>query len=432
WSAPAARALAQFDQLDATRRQNEELHTQLGEQRRRTAQQNRELTHARRQVTTLTSRTKALTRRAERAERRRAVRAMDTLGDLARTVLRRGGPTSSTNLPTTAGAPAGAPAGSPAGSPAGAPAEPAPDRPLLSVLIPVYNVAAYLEECLTSVVNQTLKDLQIILIDDGSTDASAEIAARFAAQDERIQLIHQEHRGLGAVRNRGVRLARGAYLTFLDSDDTLPRGALRALVDSLEHSGADLAIGGIARIQPDGSYRTTQWVRDLHDRDRHTSVAEEPALLRDYFTWNKVYRTDFFTRHGFRFREGVLFEDQPVITEILYRATAIDVLAQTTYHYRIRPDDSALTGTMDTVANIHARHQALTLTEQLLDELAVADKIRQAWLWTLAEYHIPAYLKLTAQGGAEQYAAVREMMGDFLTTDLVADLPGVSAAHRVL
>src|SRR5699024_3182846 len=211
------------------------------EQRRRTAQQNRELTHARRQVTTLTSRTKALTRRAERAERRRAVRAMDTLGDLARTVLRRGGPTSSTNLPTTAGAPAGAPAG----SPAGAPAEPAQDRPLLSVLIPVYNVAAYLEECLTSVVNQTLKDLQIILIDDGSTDASAEIAARFAAQDERIQLIHQENRGLGAVRNRGVRLARGAYLTFLDSDDTLPRDALRALVDSLEHSGADLAIGGI-------------------------------------------------------------------------------------------------------------------------------------------------------------------------------------------
>src|SRR5699024_8209341 len=338
WSAPAARALAQFDQLDATRRQNEELHTQLGEQRRRTAQQNRELTHARRQVTTLTSRTKALTRRAERAERRRAVRAMDTLGDLARTVLRRGGPTSSTNLPTTAGAPAGAPAGSPAGSPAGAPAEPAQDRPLLSVLIPVYNVAAYLEECLTSVVNQTLKDLQIILIDDGSTDASAEIAARFAAQDERIQLIHQENRGLGAVRNRGVRLARGAYLTFLDSDDTLPRDALRALVDSLEHSGADLAIGGIARIQPDGSYRTTQWVRDLHDRDRHTSVAEEPALLRDYFTWNKVYRTDFFTQHGFRFREGVLFEDQPVITEILCRATAIDVIARTTYHYRIRAD----------------------------------------------------------------------------------------------
>src|SRR5699024_9920512 len=185
WSAPAARALAQFDQLDATRRQNEELHTQLGEQRRRTAQQNRELTHARRQVTTLTSRTKALTRRAERAERRRAVRAMDTLGDLARTVLRRGGPTSSTNLPTTAGAPAGAPAGSPAGSPAGAPAEPAQDRPLLSVLIPVYNVAAYLEECLTSVVNQTLKDLQIILIDDGSTDASrseehtSELQSRF-------------------------------------------------------------------------------------------------------------------------------------------------------------------------------------------------------------------------------------------------------------
>src|SRR5699024_4740529 len=217
------------------------------------------------------------------------------------------GPTAATGVPASAGTPSGPPA----------------RRPLLSVLIPVYNVADFLEECLTSVVNQTLRDLQILLIDDGSTDASAEIAARFAALDERIQLIRQENRGLGAVRNRGVSLARGKYLTFLDSDDTLPRGGLRALVDSLERSGADLAIGGIARIQPDGTYRTAQWVRDLHTRDRRSNLAEEPVLLRDYFTWNKVYRTDFFTRHGFRFREGVLFEDQPVITEILYRATAI-------------------------------------------------------------------------------------------------------------
>src|SRR5699024_6268257 len=140
-------------------------------------------------------------------------------------------------------------------------------------------VADYLEECLASVLAQTLRDLQIILIDDGSTDTSAEIAARFAAQDDRIQLIHQDNRGLGAVRNHGVSLARGTDLTFLDSDDTLPRGALRALVDRLETSGADLAIGGIARILPDGSYRTAQWVRDLHSRDRHTTLAEEPALL---------------------------------------------------------------------------------------------------------------------------------------------------------
>lgn len=445
WSAPAARALAQFDQLDATRGQIEELHTQLAEQRRRTAQHKTELTDARRQVAALTARTKALTRRAERAERRRAVRAMDTLGGIARTVLRRGGPRSTgkeaTGTPGGSAGPTGATGLGGATGPtpstsvptsAGTPSDPSAKRPLLSVLIPVYNVADYLEECLSSVVNQTLKDLQIILIDDGSTDASAQIAARFAAQDERIQLIHQENRGLGAVRNRGVSLARGEYLTFLDSDDTLPRDGLRALVDSLEHSGADLAIGGIARIQPDGSYRTTQWVRDLHDRDRHTSVAEEPALLRDYFTWNKVYRTDFFTQHGFRFREGVLFEDQPVITEILCRAAAIDVLAQTTYHYRIRPDDSALTGNMGSTENIHTRHQALTLTKELLDKLRVQEPIRQAWLWTLAESHLPAYLKLTAQGSAEQYTAVREMVGDFLTTDLIANLPGVNAAHRVL
>src|SRR5699024_5152549 len=151
----------------------EELHTQLAEQRRRTAQHKTELTDARRQVAALTARTKALTRRAERAERRRAVRAMDTLGGIARTVLRRGGPRSTgkeaTGTPAGRAGPTGATGLGGATGPtpttivptsAGTPSDPSAKRPLLSVLIPVYNVADYLEECLSSVVNQTLKDLQ--------------------------------------------------------------------------------------------------------------------------------------------------------------------------------------------------------------------------------------------------------------------------------
>lgn len=304
--------------------------------------------------------------------------------------------------------------------------------PSLSVIIPVYNVEQYLARCLDSVLRQKHTDFEVILIDDASTDSSAAIAQTYADADRRIRFYRQENRGLGAVRNRGLTLAAGTYVMFVDSDDVIQRGSFQALTGSLKKSGSDVAVGGVERILPDGRGHTPEWVRDLHDRDRRVELADMPSLLRDFYTWNKAYRRAFFVKHGFQFRE-TLFEDQPLITELLISAKSIDVLAQTTYKWRIREDDSSLTGNMYSLPDIISRHKAVNLTAAALTRFGVAPAITHAWWWTLVEYHCPAYIKATAElPQAREYKAVVDMIAGIITADDVRQLDGVSAANRTL
>src|SRR3954447_22785622 len=115
-----------------------------------------------------------------------------------------------------------------------APDVPAPARPpVLSVVVPVYNVAPYLVDCLDSLLAQTLTNLEVIAVDDGSTDGCPEILAGYAARDPRVRILTQPNAGQGAARNRGVASARGELLTFVDSDDVVPRRALKAMVRTL-------------------------------------------------------------------------------------------------------------------------------------------------------------------------------------------------------
>ena len=110
----------------------------------------------------------------------------------------------------------------------------------ISVIIPVYNVAEFLPQCLDSVVSQDYRNLQILLVDDGSTDGSGEICDRYAAAEARIQVIHQPNQGAGAAKNAGLRAAGGTYLSFVDSDDFLEPGAYRQMVKTLEETRADI------------------------------------------------------------------------------------------------------------------------------------------------------------------------------------------------
>ena len=109
----------------------------------------------------------------------------------------------------------------------------------ISVIVPVYNVAAYLPQCLKSILNQDYEDLQVLLIDDGSTDDSGAICDQFSAQDSRIQVIHQKNGGAAAAKNAGLRAATGKYLSFVDSDDYLEPGVYGFLVKTLEETRAD-------------------------------------------------------------------------------------------------------------------------------------------------------------------------------------------------
>ncbi|MDH6144966.1 MULTISPECIES: glycosyltransferase family 2 protein [Kitasatospora] len=210
--------------------------------------------------------------------------------------------------------------------------------PRLSVVVPVYNVERYLEECLDSIAAQTFADFECVMVDDGSTDSSAAIAEAYAAKDARFRLVRQQNKGLGAARNTGWRnLAEGTeYLTFVDSDDTLPPHAYQLMISTLDETGSDFACGNVLRFRSVGYYQSGAHVKPFRETRLKTHVTELPALVTDRTAWNKVYRRSFFDGAGILYPEGILYEDAPVSVPHHYLAESVDVLSDHIYHWRER------------------------------------------------------------------------------------------------
>jgi CDP-glycerol glycerophosphotransferase len=206
----------------------------------------------------------------------------------------------------------------------------------VSIVVPVYNVEAYLRECLDSVAAQSFADLEVILVDDGSTDASAAIAEEFAARDARFRVVTQPNGGLGNARNNGAAVATGEFLNFLDSDDVLPRHAIRMMVRSLDRTGSDFATGNVHRFNR-GDTSPAPFVARAFVRNRPaTHITKFRGLLVDRIAPNKLFRRAFWDKHGFRFPEGVTHEDIPVILPAHFLAKSVDVIADPVYLYRLR------------------------------------------------------------------------------------------------
>ena len=215
-------------------------------------------------------------------------------------------------------------------------------RPLVSVVVPAYGVEQWLPECLASLVAQTHRRWEAVVVDDGSPDRSGEIAEEWATSDPRIRVVHTPNAGLGAARNEGLRHVRGDLLAFLDSDDVLPPTAYADLVAALTSSGSDFATGSVLRWEDDG-LREPPWMRRLHaDPLAGARVEQRPEILGDVFAWNKLFRRSFWEAAGLSWPEGVRYEDQPTTTRAFLAGT-FDVLPDVVYHWRIRTDGTSIT-----------------------------------------------------------------------------------------
>ncbi|GAA4958634.1 glycosyltransferase [Actinoplanes utahensis] len=209
--------------------------------------------------------------------------------------------------------------------------------PILSVIVPMFNVEPYLSACLASLTGQRLADLEIVVVDDGSTDGSRAIADRFARRDRRVRVLEQANAGLSAARNTGVPPARGRYLAFCDSDDIVPADGYAALVGSLEASGSDMASGDVRRFDSTGTLPFRWYGETFASRAVSTHIRRRPALVRDRMIWNKVFRRSFWDAEGLAFTLPV-FEDAPVTIRAHIAASAVDVLTDVVYRWRVRDD----------------------------------------------------------------------------------------------
>jgi CDP-glycerol glycerophosphotransferase len=209
-------------------------------------------------------------------------------------------------------------------------------------VVPAYNVRDYLADCLASILAQSHAELEVVVVDDGSTDDTGALADRIAGDDRRVRVVHQANAGLGAARNEGTRLATGDYLAFADSDDLVVEDAYARLVGALEESGSDLAIGAVERFDDDRTFMTPL-MKENHQRTTHgVRLDDAPLMLADVFAWNKVYRRSFWDAHDLSFPADVRYEDQPTLTRALVAASRFDVLAEPVYRWRIRSDGSSI------------------------------------------------------------------------------------------
>lgn len=237
-----------------------------------------------------------------------------------------------------------------------------PDAPALSLVIPVYNVAKYLDACLRSVVSQGFDDIEVILVDDGSTDGSRDICDDWVARDPRFQLIVSEHRGPGAARNLGIDAARGKYLSFLDSDDITPVGAFRRMYDTLEQTGSSLVSGSFERLLTSGT-RPVNYISGVYDRELlKTNVHNHPQLVKDGMCWNKMWRLSFLRQAAVRFPEDILYEDIATVIPAYFQAESIDILSDTVGLWRIREGerDSITQSRAKDVKQFHDRISAVS------------------------------------------------------------------------
>ena len=208
--------------------------------------------------------------------------------------------------------------------------------PAISVVVPVYEVERYVEACLRSIADQTFADLEVIVVDDGTTDRSADLARAFAERDGRFRVVSQANRGLGAARNAGLDLATGDMVMFVDSDDVLPPAALARLHATLVNSGSDFATGNVHRFDGAAS-RQAPWLKKAFVRGRtRTHVTRLPWLISDRTAWNKLWRRDFLERHALHFAEGMFHEDIPMVIPAHYLARSVDVVKEPIYLWRER------------------------------------------------------------------------------------------------
>lgn len=211
---------------------------------------------------------------------------------------------------------------------------------LVSIIVPVYNTREYLEQCVTSLLSQTYGNIQIILVDDGSTDGSDSICDAFVARDSRIQVIHQKNQGVSAARNRGLEKAQGEWVVFVDSDDFLPNTSLESLINS----NADLAIGGITELDESGNYLETQPhfpFQVLTQKHALEMMFDESLWGYQGYLWNKSYRLQIIRQYGIRFDPSVKYnEDRLFIVEYLLCCATIVIIPKTVYFYRKRAESA--------------------------------------------------------------------------------------------
>lgn len=224
----------------------------------------------------------------------------------------------------------------------------------ISIIVPIYNAEKYLNKCLDSLINQTKKELEFILINDGSTDTSEEIIKNY--KDNRIKYFKNKNQGIGKTRNFGISKAQGKYLMFLDSDDYLALDACEKLYDKAEKEKLDIVMNDFIKIFDDGR---KEYIKQPNFKN--SSLKNNPNIISENLSpWAKLYSTKLIKENNIKFVEDLKYEDAPFVIEALDKANNIGKINEALNYYVI-----------------HGNSETTVLDKRVFDILKIVDIIRK-------------------------------------------------------
>lgn len=232
---------------------------------------------------------------------------------------------------------------------------------MISVIVPVYNVERYLRECVDSILNQTYEDFEVLLVDDGSTDGSGNICDEYASKDKRVRVIHKPNGGVSSARNIGLDNARGAWLTFCDSDDFVGPDYILNLIGGVERPEIDLVFN-YAVVQSNGVAIPEKYPEKTISVNNLDDLFLNNDLIWHTSTWSKLFNKQIIADAGLRYCEDVhIGEDAIFLFSYLLNCREIKVVCTCDYHYIIRNDQS-LTRRLNTFKSENKGYEAINKT----------------------------------------------------------------------
>lgn len=206
---------------------------------------------------------------------------------------------------------------------------------LVSIVVPIYNVEKYVQACIDSLIAQSYANIEILLIDDGSTDHSGDLCDKAATQDTRIVVLHKRNGGLSDARNTGIRKSHGQYIALIDGDDYVHKDFIKVLLASALERNADIAACSYIRMYSDGVNAQDAKSQDFAEFSNVQAIRDmvSPDTLCDVVAWNKLYKTKLFKENGVKYPLGKIHEDTFTTYKLLYRANKVVFTNTALYHY---------------------------------------------------------------------------------------------------
>ncbi len=249
---------------------------------------------------------------------------------------------------------------------------------MISIIIPVYKVEQWLPKCVDSLLTQTYEDLEIILVDDGSPDGCGRICDDYATRDSRVRVIHKENAGVAMARNDGLDIAKGEYISFVDSDDWMGENAYELLINAMQKYNADCVVGSCVNMIDDGENLTPDKKKTSKERCMSSREVMKHVLLDRSAVWNRLFKREIFDE--IRFPIGRVNDDEFVALRAYEKCDKIVFLADDTYYYRIRAN--SITTAKFSVRNMDMYYNSLDNLEFIkstapeLEEAAMAKVVK--------------------------------------------------------